>query len=109
MISPASPCDPFWVVDTQRPAAYIDFMRAIIERFARAINSEPVPVIRMHIVLIGTPWNRSLPQVPIQLRRHRHFFAYANRLPRIDVPGFREVCPPDNTVVNFLHDLDGVG
>src|SRR5260370_41455613 len=83
-------------------------MRAIIECFAGAINFEPVPVIRMHVVFIGTAWGWTLPQVPIELRWHGYFFAGANRLPRIDVPGFSEVGPADNSFVNFCNDLDGV-
>ena len=46
-----------------------------IERLASAIDSEPVPVIRMHVVLMKTTRSRALSQVPVKLRRHRHFFA----------------------------------
>src|SRR6266404_173426 len=74
MVSAAWRSDPLRIVDSQRPTADIYLMRAIIERFAGAINLEPVPVIRVHVVLIRTAWGWTLPKVPIQLRRHRHFF-----------------------------------
>ena len=108
MISAARRSNSLRIIDAQRPAADIDFVRAIVQRFAGAIDSEPVPVIRMHIVFIRTARRRALPQIPIKLRRHGRFFAGANRLPHIAVPGFREVRPADDAGVNFFDDLDGV-
>src|SRR5207245_3686404 len=100
--------DPLRIVDAKRPAADIDLVRAIIERFARAIVSEPVPIIWMHIVRIGTTRCRTLPKVPIQLRWHGRFFACADRLPHIAVPGLRQVGPAYCAAVNLSDDLDGV-
>src|SRR5580700_8463577 len=62
----------------------------------------------MHVVPIGLAWRRTLPQVPIQLRRHGRFFAGANRLPHIAVPGFREVGPADDAAVNLFDNLYAV-
>src|ERR1700686_1540981 len=109
MVSAARRGNPLRIVDVKRPTADIDLVRAIIECFAGAINLEPVPVIGMHVVLIRTAWRGTLPQVPIQLRRHGHFFAGANRLPRIDVPGFSEVGSADNSPLNFCDVSDSGG
>src|SRR6202521_5401175 len=108
MVSAARRGNPLRIVDSKRPTADIDLVRAIIECFAGAINFEPVPVIRMHIVFIGTAWGWTLPQIPIELRRHGYFFAGANRFPRIDIPGSSEVGPADHSFVNLRDDLDGV-
>src|ERR1700733_914175 len=48
------------------------------------------------------------PKTPIKLRRHWNLSADADRLPCIGVPGFCEVGPADDAVVNFFDDLDGV-
>src|SRR4029077_10234784 len=109
LVSAAGCSDPLWVVHAQRPTADIDLVRSIIERFASPISSEPVPIIRVHIILVGLAWRRTLPQVPVELRRYGHFFAGANRLPDIAVPGFREIGPADNAFANLLDDLYGMG
>src|SRR5580704_2399044 len=62
----------------------------------------------MHVVPIGLARRRTLPQVPIQLRWRGRFFAGANRLPHIAVPGFREVGPAYNAAVNLFDDLYAV-
>ena len=83
-------------------------MRAVVERFAGTVDFEPVPVVRMHIVFVRAARRGPLPQVPIELRRHRHFFADADRLAHIAVPGFCVVRTANKAGVNFIDDLDGV-
>ena len=47
VISAAGRGDPFWIIHAQRPPAHIHFVRSIVQRFAGAIGSEPVPVVRV--------------------------------------------------------------
>ena len=83
-------------------------MGAVVERLAGAIDFEPVPVVRVYVVTIGTAGDGTLPQIPGKLRRHRHFLPCPNRLPNIAVPGFREVGPANGAGANFVDDLNRV-
>src|SRR4029077_999001 len=76
--------------------------------FSSAIDSEPVPVVRLYIVGIGAARRRALPQVPIKLRWNGRFFAGSNRLPHIAVPGLGKVRPANNPLVNLVDDLYSV-
>src|SRR6185312_2704282 len=58
MVSAARGSDPLRIIHTQRPAADIHLVGAVVERFARAIDPEPVPVIGLYIVRVGTPRRR---------------------------------------------------
>ena len=55
------------IVDAERPAADVDFMRAVVERFAGAPDPEPVPVIGLDVVLVGLARRGALPEIPIEL------------------------------------------
>ena len=83
-------------------------MRTVVQRFAGAPDAEPVPVVRLHIVLVGLARCWSLPQVPIQGGRHGSGFSDADRLARVVVPALRVISPPDDAGVNLVNDLDGV-
>ena len=96
------------IIDAQRPAANVHLMRAIVQGLARAVKPQPMPVIRMDIVLVRPARRWSLPQIPVQLRRNGHYLADAHRLSHVVVPGFGKVGPADQAVVNLLDNLDGV-
>src|ERR1035437_1928291 len=66
-----------------------------------------MPVIRMNIIPIWPPWGRSLPEIPIELRRYGRFLAYADRLSYIAIPAFGEVDPADQPAVYLGDGLDG--
>ena len=83
-------------------------MRAIVQRFACAPNPEPVPVIRLHIIFVRHARRRPLPQIPIELRRHRHFFPNTNRLAYVHIPGLCKVSPADRAAMNLVDNLNGV-
>src|SRR5882724_3238706 len=108
VISAAGRGNPLWIVDSQSPAADIHLMCAVVKRFSSAIDSEPVPVVGLHIIRIGAARHRALPQVPIKLLGNGSFFASANRFPHIAVPGFGKVRPTDNTLIHFFDYLYGV-
>src|ERR1019366_9663244 len=95
-------------VDAQGPAADVYFVGSVVERLAGAINSEPVPVVRLHIVFIGTAWRWTLPKVPIELRRNGHFFAGADGFARVVVPGLGEVSAADQTGMDLIDDFERV-
>src|ERR1700735_3812003 len=83
-------------------------MGAIVERLTRTPNPEPVPVVRLYVVFIWLTRSRPLPQIPVQLRRHRRLFPRPNRLPHVAVPGLGEVGPANEAVVNLVDNFDGV-
>src|SRR5882762_2192615 len=83
--------DSFGVVNAEGPAADIDFVRAVVQGFAGAVISEPVPVIRMNVVFVGLAWGWTLPEFPIQVCRDGDFFAGTDRFSYVAVPGFGEV------------------
>src|SRR4030095_5976699 len=96
------------IVDAQGPSAYLHLVRSVIERFAGSIVSEPVPVIRLDVVLIRTARRWTLPQIPVQLFRYRHFFAGSDGLPHIAVPRFREIRSSNRATMNFVNNFDCV-
>src|SRR4029078_9846719 len=53
-------------VHTQSPAADVYFMRAVVERFARAIKPAPMPVVMDEIVNEWTDGGGTLPESQIQ-------------------------------------------
>src|ERR1700730_18006290 len=77
MISAARRRYPLRIINAQRPSADIHLVRAIIERFAGAVNLEPMPVIRMHVAPVRAARSWSLPQVPVKLRRGGNLLACA--------------------------------
>ena len=60
MIAAAGGRDTFRVPKLEGPAAKIDLMGAVVERFARAPIPEPVPVVGMYVVLVRPPRGRPL-------------------------------------------------
>src|SRR6266496_1480866 len=96
------------MIDPQSPARDIHFVRAVIERLAGPVNSEPVPVIGLHIVLIRTARRGALPEVPIELRWDGRFFSHTNRPSHIAVPGFGKVGCANQSRMDLSDDLDGV-
>src|SRR5579862_1755751 len=95
MVTATRGSNPLRIIRAQRPAADIDLMRSVIQRFASAVDSEPVPIVWMDIIFVGPARRGTLPQIPIQLRRHGNFFADANRLSHVDVPGLGVIRPAD--------------
>src|ERR1700758_3208098 len=83
-------------------------MRAIIQRFPSAPDSEPVPVVRVKVVPIRFARGRPLPQVPIEPSRNRHFFAGSDRFPDIGIPRLCEVGASDEAAMNLLNNFGGM-
>src|SRR5271156_6070523 len=108
LISPSRRGDPMRIVNSKRPTTDINLVRAIVERLASTPGLEPMPVVRLHIVFIRLTRGWSLPKIPIQLSRYRHFLSCPDRLPDIAVPGFGEVSPSDNPIVDLIDDFNGV-
>ena len=100
--------DAIGIIDAQRPAAYIHFMRAVVQRFAGAPDAEPVPVVGLHIVLIRLAWRRALPQIPVERSGNGDNFAVSDGFARVVVPALREVGAANQPVVDLVDDLNGV-
>src|SRR5712664_3163077 len=78
-------------VHTQSPAADIYFMRAVVERFARAVKPAPMPVVMNEIVYVWTARSRTLPEIIIQPRGNRRWFAVADGQTMIRIPAFPKI------------------
>src|SRR5260370_34159119 len=65
-------------VHAQSPAADIYFMRAVAERFARALKQAPMPVVMDEIVNEWTARSRTLPEIIIQPFRNLRWFGVAD-------------------------------
>jgi hypothetical protein len=97
------------IVDPERPAAYINFMGAIIQSFAGAVGSEPVPVIRLNVILIWSTRRRPLPEIPIKLLRNGYFLPNADRLSYIAVPSLRDSRPCQSGRCGFYRQSQWCG
>src|SRR5882724_9344798 len=78
-------------VHVQSPAADIYFMRAVVERFARAVKPAPMPVVVDEIVNEWTARSRTLPEFIIQPLGNRRWFAMADGLTIICIPTFAKI------------------
>src|SRR5580698_1573299 len=83
-------------------------MGTVVERLASAPGLEPVPVIRLHIVLVGLAWRRPLPKIPIERCRDRRFLAHPDGLADVAVPGLCVIGAADEAIADFVDDLDGM-
>src|SRR5206468_4361622 len=90
------------------PAADVHFMRPVVQGFARTPAAEPVPVIRLIVIVILGARRRALPQIPVELLGYGRWLAGADGLARVRVPALGHVGRADEPVVNLVHDLDGV-
>jgi hypothetical protein len=81
-------------------------MGSVIECLTCAVDSEPMPVIGVNIVLVWPPWYRSLPEIPIKRRRNRDLLAKPNRLSRVAVPALAEVGRAYDSVSELVDGLN---
>ena len=79
------------VINTQRPAANIDFMCCIVQQLACPPVPEPVPVIMYYIIPVFGSWCRSLPELPVQPFRYCYLFPYPNGSSCIGIPCFAKI------------------
>src|SRR6202034_1733384 len=96
-------------VDAQGPTADVHFVGAVVERFAGAPDPEPMPVVGLNVVPIGTARRGTLPEIPVESGWDRCIFAVADGFAGVVVPGFRKIGPTDQSVMDLLDNFDGVG
>ncbi len=84
-------------------------MAAVVERLAGAPVPEPVPVVRVDVVLVRLARCGALPEFPVELGGNRHHLADADALARVAVPGLAEIRPADQPFLDLRHGLDRVG
>src|SRR2546421_6308761 len=83
--------DAYGPVHAQSPAADIYFMRAVVERFAGAVNPAPMPVVMNEIVNEWTARSWTLPEIIIQPFGNRRWFAVADGRTTIRIPTFAKI------------------
>ena len=108
MISPTRRRDARRHPGTERPAAHIDFMRAVIERLTGAVMPEPVPVVWMHVVGVRASRCWPLKEIPVERRRYWSHPANTDRFPRVRIPRLGEIRRAYQSLMNPPDDLDRV-
>src|SRR5712671_1039835 len=80
-------------------------MRAVVERFARAVKPAPMPVVMNEIVNEWTARSRTLPEIVIQPFGNRRWFTVADGHTMIRIPTFAKISFADEAIVNLRNDF----
>src|SRR5258707_1347022 len=80
--------------------------RSIVADLACSPIREPVPVVVNDVVAVRRARRRTLPQLVVEIRRHRDNFASTNSIPRVRVPRAREIRLSDSAVLYQLKRFD---
>src|SRR5687768_4482376 len=78
-------------------------MRAVVECLPCSPMPEPVPIVVNEVILVCHARCWTLPQVEIEMRRHRNRLAHADALPVIRIPSLCIVRTTDTSFFQRLH------
>src|SRR5690242_2214666 len=99
--------DPGRKVHAERPPGDVDLVRAVIADLARAPAVKPVPVVVDDVVAVGRVRRRPLPQLVVQVGRHRRPLPASDTRPGVGVPGAPQIRLADDPLADRLDQLDG--
>jgi len=96
-------------IHARPPTTQVERVDSVVAQLAGAPMPEPVPVVMDHVVAERSLRRRSLPQPPVQPRRHGRGLAMTDRTAGTVVPAAREENPADGPGAQLLHRLDDRG
>src|SRR5207244_105991 len=94
------------VVDAEEPSRNIDLVRPVVADLARSPTREPVPVVVDDVVAIRRPRRGPLPEIVIEIRRHRRDLPVTDTAAGVGVPRAREIGRTDLTASHAVERLE---